>query len=207
MVEMTFKKDVQSGFFLVIEGLDGSGKTTQCIQLCKMLKSQRINVVYTSEPSKGSIGMFLRKHVLSKSKYPPEIEALLFAADRFEHQQDVIKPALDTGKIVLCDRYLYASLAYQGAQGVDLEWIRSINFFTLKPDLSIYLDVPPEEALARKEGLRETLEYIELERKVKSIYLALSKTGELTRVDGRGTIEEVTKRLFDLIKPFLSPDK
>lgn len=191
------------GFFLVIEGIDGSGKTTQSIRLCEGLRLEGYKTLYTAEPSDGPIGSFIKERILAREKFPPEVEVLLFAADRFEHQSNVIVPALNEGLIVVCDRYFYASLAYQGAQGVDLDWIREVNSFALKPDLAICLDVPPEEALARKKGRRDSLEYLELEEKVRSIYIELARKGELLLLDGRGSIEEVGRRLHEEVKALL----
>src|SRR5450759_981694 len=104
----------KKGVFIVIEGLDGSGKTTQAILLAKRL-SQSHKTILTAEPSRGKIGAFIRESCLYEEKrLPTEAEALLFAADRVEHVQKEIKPALDEGKLVICDRYVYSSLAYQG---------------------------------------------------------------------------------------------
>jgi dTMP kinase len=193
-----------AGFFLVIEGIDGSGKTTQSTRLCERLNSEGLKALYTSEPSGGPVGLFIKEEVLGRGGFPPEVEALLFAADRFLHQRDVILPALNEGLIVVCDRYFYASLAYQGAQGVDLNWIRELNSFALKPDLALYLDVPPEVALARKKGKRDSLEYLELEGRVRSIYVKLALEGELIQVDGMGSIEEVGRRLYEEVKARIS---
>lgn len=193
----------RTGFFLVIEGIDGSGKTTQSKRLCERLNSEGLKTLYTCEPSKGPIGLFIKEEILEKGRFPPEVEALLFAADRFEHLRAVVTPALNEGLIVVCDRYLYASLAYQGAQGVDLDWIRDVNSFALRPDLAVYLDVPPEVALARKKGKRDSLEYLELEGRVRSIYVELATKGELLLLDGRGSIEDVGKRLYGEVKALL----
>ena len=188
------------GFFLVIEGIDGSGKTTQSMGLCKRLNSEGLKALYTSEPTENPVGLFIKAEVLEKGGFPPEVEALLFAADRFQHQRDVIVPALNKGYIVVCDRFFYASLAYQGARGVDLDWIRNLNSFALKPDLAVYLDVPPEIALARKRGKRDFLEYLELEERVRSMYMELVSRGELLLLDGSGSIEDVGKHLYEEVK-------
>ena len=111
----------KKGIFIVIEGLDGSGKTTQATLLAKKL-SQNYRVLLTAEPSRGKIGTFIREGCLYEDKrLPTEAEALLFAADRIEHMYSEVKPALDEGKLVICDRYIYSSLAYQGSAGLSLE--------------------------------------------------------------------------------------
>ena len=108
----------KKGIFIVIEGLDGSGKTTQASFLAKKLEKTH-KVLLTAEPSIGKIGTFIREGCLYEDKrLPTEAEALLFAADRIEHMHSEIKPALDEGKLVICDRYIYSSLAYQGSAGL-----------------------------------------------------------------------------------------
>src|SRR4030042_2031697 len=128
------------GIFIVIEGLDGSGKTTQIHLLAQKL-SKNYPVNLTAEPSRGKIGTFIRQCCLYEDRrLPTEAEALLFAADRIEHLQNEIKPALDEGKIVVCDRYTYSSLAYQERAGLSLDWIQTLNKYALKPDLALFID-------------------------------------------------------------------
>ncbi len=186
------------GVFIVIDGIDGSGKTTHSRRLCDLLRRKGFDTIYTMEPSKGRIGMFIRDEVINKGKTSPEVEALLFAADRFEHLNFEILPLLNKGKIVISDRYLYASIAYQGAQSIDLKWIDEMNYFALKPDLAIYLDVSSELGLARKESTKSVFENLELQKKVRGIYLDLVKKGRLILVDGARRIEEVDKTILSL---------
>ncbi len=113
----------KKGAFICIEGLDGCGKTTQAKLLVEKLQKSH-NAVYTAEPSRGKIGTFIRNRILYGEKRPPtDVEALLFAADRIEHVENEIKPALAQGQLVISDRYVYSSLAYQGSAGLSLEWI------------------------------------------------------------------------------------
>src|SRR5208283_382139 len=146
------------GVFICIEGLDGSGKTTQA-QLLTARLSEKYNVVHTAEPSRGKIGTFIRDCCLYEGKrLPTEAEALLFAADRIEHVQNEIAPALAEGKIVICDRYIYSSLAYQGGAGLSLAWIKTINARALQPDFSIFIDVSPERVLERLQRKKSVME-------------------------------------------------
>ena len=139
----------KKGIFLVIEGLDGSGKTTQAALLAEKFY-KTYNVLLTAEPSRGKIGSFIRECCLyEKERLPTEAEALLFAADRIEHMQTELKPALDEGRLVICDRYIYSSLAYQGSAGLSLDWIKTINARALQPDICIFIDVPPEKVIER----------------------------------------------------------
>ena len=174
----------KKGIFVVIEGLDGSGKTTQANLLAKKL-SQNYSVMLTAEPSQGKIGTFIREGCLYEDKrLPIEAEALLFAADRIEHMQKEIKPALDKGKLVICDRYIYSSLAYQGSEGLSLDWIRTINARALQPDFSIFIDVAPERVLERLRRKKSVMETLDTQKKVRDVYLEFVKKGELLRVDG-----------------------
>ncbi|MBS7628426.1 dTMP kinase [Candidatus Bathyarchaeota archaeon] len=107
-------------------------------------------------------------------------------------------PTLRRGGIVVSDRYIYASIAYQGAQKVDIGWIRCVNNFAPKPDLAIYLDVPAEVAMSRIRRGRSVMERLEFEKRVREIYLKLVKDGELTYIDGDRPVEDVDKDIFNI---------
>jgi len=146
----------QRGLFIVMEGTDGSGTTTQGNVLAAALGAEGHTVVRTSEPSSGAIGQLLRDVLRSRASQPlaPEIVALLFAADRIDHCEREIGPALARGDMVICDRYLGSSLAFQVVDGdgaYDANWVRELNRAVLVPDLSILLDVPVESAMERIE--------------------------------------------------------
>jgi len=197
-----------NGSFIVIEGIDGAGKTIQSKLLQKKLIKKGFKAIYTSEPSKGFIGKFLRRVSFKGVKLNPEVETLLFAADRFQHINFEVIPNLNEGKIVICDRYFYASLAYQGAQGVDLNWIKTVNNFVIKPDLGIYLDVPVEVGLSRiAKRKKAVFEESKLEEKVREIYLKLVKENELILIDGNKPIKDVNKEIFNLVLGFLEKKK
>lgn len=197
---------VKKGIFLVIEGLDGSGKTTQAVLLAKKLYKTH-NAIFTAEPSRGKIGTFIRDACLYEQKrLPTEAEALMFAADRIEHIQNEVNPALEQGKLVICDRYIYSSLAYQGSAGLSLDWIKTINARALQPDFAIFIDVSPERVLERLQRKKSVMETLETQRKVREIYLKFVEKGELVRVDGDNPKEVVTEALYatvlDLLKTF-----
>jgi len=187
------------GAFIVLEGGDGSGKTTQAKVLCSTLRGGGYRVHPTAEPSRSTAGRLIRRRILHGKKTSPEVEALLFAADRFLHLESEILPALAAGKIVVCDRYMYASFAYQGAQGVDSQWLREINRFATKPDLALYLDVPAETGMSRIKRKKSVLEKLELQRRVREEYLKLIKTEELTLVDATQPIEKVRENILRLV--------
>jgi dTMP kinase len=185
----------KKGVFIVIEGLDGSGKTTQASLLAKKLE-QNYKVLLTAEPSHGKIGTFIREGYLYEDKrLPTEAEALLFAADRIEHMYSEVKPALDEGKLVICDRYIYSSLAYQGGAGLSLEWIKTINARALQPDFSMFIDVSPDKVIERLQRKKSVMETLETQTKVREVYLKYVAKGELVRIDGDRPKEAVAGEL------------
>lgn len=142
--------------FITLEGPDGSGKTSQLPGLAEALRSQGYDLLTTREPGGTSIGDQIRKVLfdLENKTMNPRTEILLFQASRAQLVEEIIRPALNAGKIVLCDRYADSTLAYQGyGHGVDLDVLREIVSFAtggLNPDLTIFLDIPVEEGLKRR---------------------------------------------------------
>jgi dTMP kinase len=194
----------QKGAFICIEGLDGCGKTTQTKLLVERLQKSR-GTVYTAEPSRGKIGTFIRKSILYGEKRPSSVaEALLFAADRVEHVDNEVLPALRQGKIVVSDRYVYSSLAYQGAAGLSLEWIEKVNEHALRPDLAVFIDVDPRTVMRRLKPIRSVMETLETQQKVREIYLRFVEKGDLTRVNGNKPKHVVAEELYAVVLKFLS---
>jgi len=189
----------KKGVFIVIEGLDGSGKTTQTNLLAKKL-SENHKVLCTAEPSQGKIGSFIRNGCLYEEKrLPTEAEALLFAADRIEHMQNEIAPSLAEGKTVICDRYIYSSLAYQGSVGLSLDWIKTINARALQSDFTLFIDVSPERVLERLQRKKSVMETLETQQKVREVYLRFVEKGELTLIDGDKPRGEVADALYSAV--------
>ncbi len=193
------------GVFIAFEGIDGSGKSTLVRLTYRELVMRGLKVVRTKEPSSGPIGRLIRAQIgRGGRRLPAEALALLFAADRLEHAGRLIKPSLDRGLIVLSDRYLYSSIAYQGAEGVSREWILLLNRFAPRPDLSILLDVCPETGMARIGKRPKTIfEDERLQERVRSLYLNLVEGGELVRVDAERPIEEVQRDVNLLVENLL----
>ena len=196
---------VRRGAFIVFEGIDGSGKSTHIRLLCRDLREQGHDMLWTSEPSRGRIGRFIREYVeRRRSRLPPEVEALLFAADRFQHVRRIIEPGLERGRIVVSDRYIHSSLAYQGAEGVSLGWIRELNRFAPMPDLCILLDVSPETGLGRMRRHRRTVfEVYTYQQKVRALYLQFAEQGELVKVDADRSVDEVQGDISSLVQDLL----
>ena len=142
--------------FITLEGPDGSGKTSQLSGLAEAVRSQGFELLTTREPGGTSIGDQIRQVLfdLKNKTMNPRTEILLFQASRAQLVEEIIRPALKSGTIVICDRYADSTLAYQGyGHGVDLDMLREIVSFAtggLKPDLTIFLDIPVEEGLKRR---------------------------------------------------------
>lgn len=193
------------GVFICVEGLDASGKTTQTKLLVKNLRKKGYDAAYTTEPSKGRIGRLIRRHVLTgQNRLSVVLEALLFAADRIDHLEHEVLPSLDEKRIVVSDRYLYSSLAYQGAAGLNLEWIEEINKWALKPDFTIFIDIPAEKVLKRLKRKKSIMETLPNQQQVRDIYLKLARAHQLHVIDGNRTKAEVAQEILKAVVTFLS---
>lgn len=167
------------GLFITFEGGEGCGKSTQSRLLLKKLEQRNIPVVLTHEPGGTALGNEVRK-VLKRRRgsfISPQAELLLFAASRAQLAAELIRPALEEGKVVICDRFTYSTLVYQGyGRGLDFTAIKMVNNMAtrnLNPDLIILLDVSPEQGLARKQSLKDRfeLEDLSFHRRVREGYL------------------------------------
>jgi len=194
----------KKGVFICIEGLDASGKTTHAHRLVRNLRRKGFDALYTTEPSRGEIGRFIRTFILQrKRRVPSVVEALLFAVDRVDHVEKEIKPMLENRKIVVSDRYVYSTLAYQGAAGLDIKWIEEINRLALSPDLAIYIDVPPEVVVKRIRRKKSVMERLETQRRVREVYMKFVENGKLVPVDGNRRKDEVAKDILTVVLDFL----
>jgi dTMP kinase len=192
------------GIFVCIEGLDGCGKTTQTKLLTRGLKKKGYDAVWTAEPSRGEIGRFIRKYFLHCEKRGSSVvEALLFAADRVEHLEKEVIPLLKEGKIVVSDRYVYSSLAYQGSTGLDLDWIKTLNKYAIRPDLAIFIDVNPATVVKRLKTAKSVMENLETLQEVREVYMKFADKNELLKIDGNKTVDAVAKDVFKTVLKFL----
>jgi dTMP kinase len=199
------EKMSKKGAFICIEGLDGCGKTTQAKLLAKKL-GKSCNALYTAEPSRGKIGTYIRNRCLfGEKRLSTVVEALLFAADRIEHLENEVLPALREGRLVISDRYVYSSLAYQGAAGLSLKWIKKVNKHALKPDLAVFIDVDPKTVMYRLKRKRSVMENMETQQRVRDVYLKFVAKGELVRLDGNRAKNEVAETLSALVLKSLEP--
>ena len=201
------------GSFIVLEGLDGAGTTTQCSELAIALRAEGREVHVTNEPTNGPIGVMIRHALSGRLPSPerpgpltPHTLALLFAADRVDHLAAEIEPALSRGATVLCDRYVLSSLAYQGSQ-VGMPWVASINSQAPNPDLTLFLDIGLPAAAARRHarGLApELYETDEAQARTSAQYrqaMALRERegDKIAVIDGSLPIAEVTARAMKVI--------
>lgn len=174
--------------FIVFEGLDGCGKTTQAKLLADFLADQGNKVILTAEPTKGRIGLFIREILGGRHEVNPKTLALMFTADRYEHLGEEVEPAIGRGDIVISERYYHSTIAYQAAQGVDRGWLIDLNKFAPKPDITLYLDVKPKTGAGRtKTG--EIFENPAFLEKVRDNYRKFDS--EMVKVDAERPIKEV----------------
>lgn len=188
------------GLFIVLEGLDGSGKTTIAKILTEDLSREGFKVLYTYEPTDSDVVLVIKNKY--KDLRDPYIDALTFALDRLIHVKLKIKPALMDGFIVISDRYFYSSVAYQAACGAPADWVLEVNKWALRPDLAIYLDIEPEEAISRKKGLTSRFpefEDIHLLREVRKTYLWMVEKGLLIIVNASREINQVYSDVSRLV--------
>ncbi|MBI5700607.1 dTMP kinase [Candidatus Saganbacteria bacterium] len=199
--------------FISFEGGEGCGKTTQIELLSKYLASKGQDVVITKEPGGTSLGMELRKILLEKE---PEIlsEIFLFAADRVEHVEKIIKPALDKKKTIICDRYMDSTLAYQlGGRGLPEDLVRYVNWVAsrgLVPDITILLDVPVEVGLKRAKERgnidRFEKEIVAFHERVRDKYLEIAQNDKkrVKVINSTMPVEDVQNRIREEIEKYFS---
>lgn len=199
------------GKFITFEGCEGSGKSTQLRLLGEYLKDTGANYIMTREPGGSAIAEKIRNIILDpgNAEMCDECEALLYAAARIQHLKEIVEPALAAGKLVICDRYVDSSFAYQGyARGLGMRFVASINNFALEkypPDLTVFLDISPRAAFERKHGADEDdrMEKLGLEfhEKVYEGYRELCKLyPRIAPVYCGGTKYETAENIRNLLK-------
>jgi dTMP kinase len=205
------------GLFITFEGGEGCGKSTQSRLLLNKLEQQNIPVVLTHEPGGTALGNEVRKTLKRKrgSSISPQAELFLFAASRAQLVAEVIRPALEDGKVVICDRFAYSTLVYQGyGRGLDLPFVETVNNMAtenLNPDLVIFLDISPEQGLARKRSLKDRFEREDLSfhRRIREGYLkaAAAEPDRWLVIDAslpKGKIAEIIWDKVSLLLPKFS---
>ena len=182
--------------YVAIEGMDGSGKTTQAKMLAEFLKKQGFSVLSVTEPSKSALGKMISEKLI-KEKYSPEAIALSFACDRMIHFDETIRPARGKYDYIITDRSYISSLAYQPLQGLRFEWVKELNRFVMKPDLIFLLDIPVEVFLERRGKTDVIFEKKEFQKKLRHSYLELHEklNEDFIVIDGTKRIEEIHEKI------------
>lgn len=204
-----------TGLFISVEGIDGVGKSTQIGMLAEFLTEQGREVVRTLEPGGTELGQEIRHLLLHrKGDVAPRAEALLYAADRAHHVATKVRPALERGAVVITDRYLDSSVAYQGAgRALDAAEVRSISMFAVQnllPELTILLDLPAEQALARRANTgnepdrleREKVEFFEAVRQA-FLAMAAAEPARWLVIDAAQTPEAMQVEIRDRLAQLL----
>jgi len=211
---------VNKGLFITFEGMDGSGKSTQMRRLADRLRGLGRTVVETVEPGGPPIAMKIRRILLDSANrdLSPAAEILLYFASRAQNVDQVIRPALDRGEIVISDRFTDSSLVYQGCgRGLGVEAVRALEKVAcrgLKPDLTILVDVDAEASLARARARNEAQphcetriddESLEFHREVYRAYHALAEAepGRVKVVNGRAAIDEIEREVWDVVSAYV----
>lgn len=207
------------GCFITIEGTDGSGKSTQIKMLMDYLQSKGMEVVFTREPGGTDISEKIREIILDidNKKMTGTTEALLYAAARSQHVEEKIIPALEEGKIVICDRFVDSSIAYQGAaRELGADMIMGINHYALHgimPDMTLFFDLSPEKGILRKKNQRELdrleTEKLDFHNKVYDGYknLCLKYPERIKAINADDTVENVHKKVINEIDGLLKGKK
>ncbi len=200
------------GKFITFEGCDGCGKSTQLKMFSDYLTRENIPHIFTREPGGGKISEQIREILLSgkNMEMTDECEALLYAAARVQHLADRVEPALKEGKLVICDRYVDSSLAYQAyARGLGVDFVGKINAFALEnylPDVTVFIDLTPEAAFKRKHGADENdrmeLAGMAFHQKVYAGYKEIAKKEpeRVVCVDGNKTPDEIFADILRVLK-------
>lgn len=207
------------GKLITLEGIDGSGKSTQMRMLAGELRLRELDIITTLEPGGTPLGRRLRKAFLeTEESVAPIAELLLFAADRAQHVNFLIKPAISEGKIVISDRYADATFAYQGAgRGFSedlVEQVIEIATEGLKPDLTLFFDLPIEKALQRTKAAaqdddrtnnRMDAETSDFYRRVREAYLKIAERepNRFIIIDASGSVSEVHSKVVEIVTNFL----
>jgi dTMP kinase len=197
---------VRRGKLIVFEGTDGTGKSTQLQLLGHYLRDKGYSILTTREPTRGLFGQKIRSLYMHRNQCSLDEELELFLADRREHVEKVLAPALEQEKIILCDRYFLSTVAYQGARGLDPEHILELNRFAPDPDLALLFQAPLDTGLSRiTRGRGDELNDFEQKESLAHVAAIFSsiKRPYIRPIDARGSIEEVHRLVIESVSPLL----
>lgn len=190
------------GKLIVFEGIDGAGSSTQLELLHKYLKKKKVKAIKTANPSSLVLGKLIRRVLQGKVKISRKAIQLLYCADRDDHLEKVILPALKAGNVVLCDRYYYSTIAY-GSLHLHTNWLKKITEDTLRPDITFFVNTSVKVAMGRM-AARKKKEYFEKEqwlKKVSKNYLEMMKSDKIcVLLDGAKPKEKIFEEVLQVIK-------
>lgn len=193
---------VEKGMFIVLEGLDGSGSSTQVALLKKALSHLGHKVHITKEPTNNIIGGLIRGQLTKDWKTGPECLQLLFAADRAHHIEREIMPAMDKGNIVISDRYFFSTMAFGGID-IDIDWLKKINERFIVPDLTFFIKVPASECIRRISASRFEVELFEEEKKLVRVWENYEKLADefenVHVIDGTKGVDDVHEEIMGIV--------
>jgi len=198
------KKNIYQGKFIVVEGLDGSGQSTQVVLLSDFFNKKGFEVVSTKEPFKNSSVAETIQSILDKKiEIGPQEFQEIFIQDRKEHLEKEVIPALKLGKIVVCDRYFFSTFAYGAFEGVDLNWLIERNKEFLLPDASFILKVSPEICIQRIESRGKEKQLFETKNKLEKVWetykIMPERFDNVYLIDGEKSIEDVFFQIKDIL--------
>lgn len=204
---------MKRGLFIVLEGIDGAGTSTQAKLVTKQLRLDNHKVFQTFEPTDGRIGRMIREIIRGDGQSKPSWMAmtLLFSADRLVHLETEIEPNLIDDYHVICDRYHHSTLAYQSLsinfpESYDwISWIKEVGYFSIVPDITFVLDIDPEVAAERMQGRRkpkDVYENLEFQKKLSNFYANIEDhfpDEEIVHIDGSWPVESITAEILQHI--------
>jgi len=206
----------RNGALIIVEGVDGSGKSTQLQLIGKWLESKGFSVVFTEWKSSVELVPLFKKIWRGEIRINPYVFSYLHAADFYQRMEKIVIPALKIGQIVLADRWVYTAIVRDSTRGIKREEVENIYRYAIKPDIALYFDVPPEVSVKRKTNIPKYYEsgsdlglpydrhknFELFEREQINVYRKLAEEGEITLVDGTGPIPLVSPKARNIVKNF-----
>ncbi len=199
--------------YIVLEGIDGSGKTTQANALREYFTQKNKRVFVFHEPTHTKAGLIIKEMINehSRERYSPETISLAFALDRMMYKDEVLSKIIKSKKydLIIGDRSFYSSIVYQSLQGVDVEWLKHLNSYVIKPDMAFVLEIGIEEQMKRRGEINIIYEKREFQKKLIEEYKKLKDYfpyDEIYYINGERSIDDITKEIANIVENKLKGD-